>query len=921
MSAPSSSSLAWRDAPSLTAVLGPTNTGKTHLALDRMMARESGMIGLPLRLLAREVYDKIVRAKGRAAVALITGEEKIAPQTARYFVCTVEAMPVARRTAFVAIDEVQLAQDPERGHVFTQRLLHVRGDEETMLLGAATMRPLIQRLLPHAEHAGRERLSELTHTGPSKLTKLPRRSAIVAFSAEAVYAIAELLKRQRGGAAVVMGALSPRTRNRQVELYQSGEVDFLVATDAIGMGLNMDIDHVAFAALHKFDGRRRRMLRADEIAQIAGRAGRHTRDGAFGVTGDCPPMPEDIVNRVVTHEFQPVERLMWRNHELDYASVDRLLDSLNAPTPHKALRRVREAMDEAALRALADDPQIAPLVTDRAGVERLWNACQIPDFRKSTIDHHVRLTAAFARHLLTGSGCIPQDWAGAEIAKLDKTSGEVDALSARLAHIRTWTYAANRTDWFADPEHWRGVAREVEDRLSDALHENLTQRFVDRRTSALVRGLNAGATLEAHVTNEGDVVVEGHHVGRLDGLVFHPDHRGAALEGRALRNAALAALRPEIHRRLGALARARGEALALDSDGRIRWDGKTVGRLVAGPTALTPRVVLLGGEQAAAAARERAMRRLEAWVQSEIARDLSPLKALETAISDGDVQGLARGVAYRLVERLGALDRAQIADEVRALSMVERRALRALGIQFGEFMIFIPALVRPRPARLNALLLSAHQHADNHQTKRAFLPPAGRTSVAIEGRRDAQAYAAAGYRACGPRAVRFDIVERLAELARQARLAYAENAESKPSPERDPADDCSPSPDDKDAANPAPNQPQNRPQTERKPPGPDAPFALNTAMTSLLGCSQADLEGVFRALGYRRVRPRKGAPIDTDTPALWRVPRPHRAKARKPNADPQSANTPFAELAKLRAGSAASPSPRRRKRRPKAGRP
>ncbi len=880
--------------PSLTAVLGPTNTGKTHLAVERMLGHETGMIGLPLRLLAREVYEKVVRAKGVEKAALITGEEKIAPKTARYFVCTVEAMPVARRTSFVGVDEVQLAGDPERGHVFTQRLMHARGVHETMVMGAATMRPLISRLLPEAQHEQRERLSQLTHTGPAKLAKLPRRSAIVAFSADAVYAIAELLKRQRGGAAVVMGALSPRTRNAQVALYQSGEVDFLVATDAIGMGLNMDVDHVAFAALRKFDGRRRRGLRPDEIAQIAGRAGRHTNDGAFGTTGDCRPIPEDVVERVVNHDFQSVDRLVWRNHELDFSSVETLLSTLNAPPPDRALRRIRDAADEVAFRTLADDPEIRPFITHADGVRRLWAACQIPDFRKSTIDHHVRLIGSFARYLLSKSGRIPQSWAGAEIEKLDRSTGEVDALSARLAHIRTWTYAANRTDWFDDPAHWRGVTRNVEDRLSDALHERLTQRFVDRRTSALVRGLNAGNELEAHVAKDGSVLVEGHHVGHLEGLTFHPDNRGGALEGRALRNAALKALRPEIARRLRALEKTPNSAFSLGDDLRVRLHDHVVGVLSPGSSELSPKVRLVGADHAAAPVRDRAITRLEQWICDLIKDDLGPLYSLSEAISSGELPGLARGVAFQLVEGLGHVERRAIAKDIRALSADERKALRALGVKFGEFVIFLPALIKPKPARLCALLFATGARNTQSEDRPVFIAPAGRTSLPICSTIPPLGYAAAGYRPCGPRAVRLDILERLAELVRKARVEQAaatrpENAAAAIENKEPTAAAGAQTHNTSSPAQPAPSHP-----AEGGDPGPQSPFAVTPDMMNLLGCSSNDLEGVLQALGFRRVRNARtaaGDGVESNEPSLWRAPGGGKRRKRRLT---QSAQTPAA---------------------------
>ena len=538
----------------------------------------------------------MAREKGPSAVALVTGEERIAPADARYVVATVEAMPQAGDFAFVGVDEVQLAADPERGHVFTERLLNARGVEETMLLGAETMRPLVRTLIPRAEHDRRERFSTLTHVGPIKLTRLPRRTAVVAFSAEEVYAIAELLRRHRGGAAVVMGALSPRTRNAQVELYQSGEVDFIVATDAIGMGLNLDVDHVAFASLTKFDGSRRRALTPAEIGQIAGRAGRFRSDGAFGTTGDCRPIPEEAVTRVEEHTFEPVHALQWRNADLDFTDIEALQASLAAPPPDPALRRTREAVDEIALSALAEDADIGPRLRSEAALRRAWAACQLPDFRRATVDQHVRLIARVTRGLLGPGGRLPDTWLTAETERLDRTDGEVDALAARLAHIRTWTYVANRADWVAEPERWRATTQAIEERLSDALHERLTQRFVDRRSSAILRGLRLNADLLASVNDKGEIEVEGHYVGEVRGLTFHADRRGDRIDAKALSNAATKAVKPEIDRRLGALARDGDDAVRLEDDLTVAWRGDPVGRLVPGAHELAPRVELIGGD-------------------------------------------------------------------------------------------------------------------------------------------------------------------------------------------------------------------------------------------------------------------------------------------------------------------------------------
>lgn len=473
----------------LTAVLGPTNTGKTHLAVERMMGHASGMIGLPLRLLAREIYERVKTEKGARDVALITGEEKIAPPNARYFVCTVEAMPVERKVSFLAIDEIQLCADPDRGHIFTDRLFHARGEHETMFLGAETMRPRLKALFDHISFVERPRFSHLSYAGSKKISRLPRRSAIVGFSADNVYSIAELIRRQRGGAAVVMGALSPRTRNAQVELYQSGEVDFMVATDAIGMGLNMDVDHIALAGLEKFDGRAFRSLRASEIAQIAGRAGRYLKDGTFGTTADAPALSEEMIERVESHEFDSVRSLQWRNRNLNFATPEALISSLEESPKVKGLTRVREADDLRALRTLAKDNDIRACLGGPAAIKTLWNVCQVPDFRKTLHDEHAKLLGEIFVRLMGHNGVIDEDWIARQVGRLDNDNGDLDTLSARIAHTRTWTFVSNRRGWLDNPTHWQERSRAIEDKLSDALHTRLTQRFIDRRTSILMRRL------------------------------------------------------------------------------------------------------------------------------------------------------------------------------------------------------------------------------------------------------------------------------------------------------------------------------------------------------------------------------------------------------------------------------------------------
>ena len=572
----------------VTAVLGPTNTGKTHLAIERMLAHSSGMIGLPLRLLAREVYNKVVDRVGAGSVALITGEEKIKPANPRFWVSTVEAMPRDLDVAFLAIDEVQLGADFERGHVFTDRMLNMRAREETLVLGAATVRPMVERLLPGAHIVSRPRLSMLTYAGEKKLTRLPPRSAIVAFSAEEVYAIAELIRRQRGGAAVVLGALSPRTRNAQVALYQSGDVDYLVATDAIGMGLNLDVDHVAFAADRKFDGYQFRKLNPAELAQIAGRAGRATRDGTFGTTGRCDPFEPELVQALESHTFEPIRMLQWRNSDLDF--------SLDRRTCRPRLRRRRASRGLPARRprktfSFWNTPRAMRMCvrwrSSRRPSQRLWDACQVPDYRKIAPATHAELAVTLYGFLMR-EGNIPIDWFSQQVAQADRTDGGIDTLSNRIAHVRTWTFVANRPDWLADPEHWQDVTRAVEDKLSDALHERLAERFVDRRTSVLMRRLRENTMLETEIGKTGEVTVEGHVIGRLDGFMFAPAASTDASEAKALNAAAQKALAGEIETRATKLSQASNDQIVLASDGALRWTGDVVGKLIAGRRRAAP---------------------------------------------------------------------------------------------------------------------------------------------------------------------------------------------------------------------------------------------------------------------------------------------------------------------------------------------
>jgi ATP-dependent RNA helicase SUPV3L1/SUV3 len=746
------------------AVLGPTNTGKTHLAIERLLAHSSGIIGFPLRLLARENYDRMVAIKGARHVALITGEEKIIPPDARWFSCTVEAMPLDRHTEFVAVDEIQLCADPDRGHVFTDRLLHARGMVETMFLGAETIAPLIRHLVPTAHIETRPRLSQLSYAGPAKLVRLPPRTAVVAFSAAEIYALAELIRRRKGGCAVVMGRLSPRTRNAQVALYQAREVDFLVATDAIGMGLNMNVDHVAFAGLGKFDGHRPRRLTASEVAQIAGRAGRGMKDGTFGTTTECPSIPDEVVAAVEAHSFESLDMLCWRNSDLDFSSLDGLLDSLNAPPPRPGLMRGNEASDMETLTALSRDADIRTLANGRRRMRLLWDACQIPDFRKLADDTHARLCARVFGHVATDTH-LPTDWLAAQIASLDRAEGDIDTLMQRLSGVRVWSYIAARSDWVKDTVHWQAKAREVEDKLSDALHESLTTRFVDRRSAHLMRRLDEadGQELLSAVTIRGEVVVEGHDVGHVEGFDFVPDPLAVGDEKKLVLRAARRALRAEMPRRVGVLAAAADDAFGLTADHRVTWDGVPVAKLMRGAQPLRPRVQVLDSEFLDGAARERIRVRLQTWLDGQIRADLAPLFAAETMASDNPA---LRGPLHRLTESLGMIPGA---DE-ETLTADLRPRLRALGVRSGRFALFMPALMKSRSAAMRVRLWALH-----HGVPVPALPAPALVSVPAHQPDWPVGFAAmAGWVEAGPILLRLDIAEKIAaELGYRCRRGPA----------------------------------------------------------------------------------------------------------------------------------------------------
>ena len=743
------------------AVLGPTNTGKTHFAMERMLGHASGMIGFPLRLLARENYDRAVRLKGAGQVALITGEEKIIPAGAKYFLCTVESMPQDRIVAFLGIDEVQMCADPDRGHVFTDRLLHARGTAETIFMGAETIKPLIKQLVPEAEFLSRPRFSTLTYTGAKKITRLPPRSAVVAFSTAEVYTIAELIRRQRGGAAVVLGALSPRTRNAQVELYQNGDVDYLVATDAIGMGLNMDVDHVSFAETRKFDGRHVRHLQPAELAQIAGRAGRHMNNGTFGTAADINLLDAETIEQIENHDFEPLDQIHWRNPRLNFNSIEALQKSLSWRPDIKGLVKSRKGDDEIILQNLAGDPDIANMTTQPDTVRLLWEVCQIPDFGGVLSDAHARLLARLYRYLMAdgaGIGRLPHDWIATQVSRTERADGDIETLVQRIANIRTWTYIAHRADWLDDAAHWQARTRQAEDKLSDALHDKLTQRFVDRRSAHLVSRLKDGLDLLAAVKSSGEVIVEGHAVGHLKGFKFATDTDGVGAAAKAVSTAAVKALRSEIPRRLRALETTPAESLTLTDDGLIQWHGHSIGRLTQGSAILKPAIEPLPTDLLDAEQLQRLRRSLLEWLSTQITHHLAPLIRLQPNGQAG-LSGAARGLVFQLAEGLGSLPRVSAHEQIQALKPQDRKTLRKLGLTIGRHSLYLSALLKPAAVKMRRQLWLAF-----HRSRlRPALPHPGRVSLMRSESIQPAYFEAIGYRPFKTIAIRVDVLERLAE--------------------------------------------------------------------------------------------------------------------------------------------------------------
>ncbi|MEP7350051.1 MAG: helicase-related protein [Sphingorhabdus sp.] len=809
---------------SLTAILGPTNTGKTHLAVERMCAYSSGMMGFPLRLLAREIYDRVVAIKGASQVALITGEERIEPPNARWYICTVESMPVEKDVAFVAIDEAQLGADPERGHIFTDRMLNARGREETMILGSESLRPMIRKLLPDAEIISRPRFSTLSYGGAKKLSRLPKRAAIVVFSVEQVYAVAETLRRLRGGAAVVMGALSPRTRNAQVAMFQSGEVDYLVATDAIGMGLNLDVTHVAFAGLAKFDGARRRRLTVAEMAQIAGRAGRHQRDGTFGtLAGEGYEFTAEEVAAIENHDFPRLDWLYWREAEPRFDSIATLISDLEAKPDQPGLLAAPKAIDLAVLKRLAETPEVTELVRDPRSVARLWEAASLPDFRQMGEEYHARFIAPLFMQLAQGDGFLPYSYVTAELARLDTIQGDIATLSQRIAAVRTWTYISHRADWLAEPHVMAERAQALEEKLSDALHDALRQRFVDKRTSMLLRkGATDVGLVPVEIGDDSRVMVDGEDIGRLDGFAFRVDPGAKAGDRKLLLAAAERHLAAHLRQKARDVGMADDSEFALGPDGEgkpaIFWKGELLGVLAKGRSLMQP---AFRATKAVAGLEGDALReittRAEAWIEAQLTKAMGGIVGLQALAQEPGVDGSVRALAVQLADAGGIAGRHYLADAIAALPKEARGAARQGGIVFGALDIYHHAALKPAAAKWRVALFAARDDRPMPE-----LPP----ESAVHLKEWKFAHPAdcrnAGYRRIGDEYVRIDLAERVIKKAHEAR-------------------------------------------------GQANVFGMDMAFATSLGISEAGLAALMRDAGFRPTEAPAEAPVDAPTDAAQAV--------------------------------------------------
>ena len=685
----------------IVAVLGPTNTGKTFLAIETMLSFDSGMIGFPLRLLAREIYDKVIKKIDQNKVALITGEEKIIPANAKYYLCTVESMPINKNLEFVAVDEIQMCLDHERGHIFTDRLLNLRGEKTTMFMGSNSIKNIISKLEGDVHYINKKRLSKLTYSGHKKISRIERKSAIIAFSAEEVYAIAELLRRQKGGAAIVMGSLSPKTRNSQVELYQSGDVDYLVATDAIGMGINMDLENVYFSNLKKFDGKKLRRLNLAEIGQIAGRAGRYLNDGSFGITGDCTEINSEEVELLEKHKFDEINTIFWRNSDLNFNNENTLIRSLDNRPKEKWLKRINECEDEKVLKYFLKDVKNLKIDNSRNQLRLLWECCQIPDFVKKTYGHHVEIVGEVFNFLKDKKGKITNNFMKQKLSTLDKLDGNVDSISNRIANVRTWSYVSNKVNWVENQDYWIERTKNIEDKLSDRLHEELTKSFIDRRASVLARGLKQDVSFDTQIINNEKVMINNQFIGRLKGLKLDLDLKIGALDTdiKSLKKAARQNVGPEILSRIEKIKKT--GLINLKDDFKIYWNNFPIAQLISGKDYLNPEIKLIIDDMIDNDDQLKLTEYLNSWINKKIHEDLKNLIDLKDL---KESNASIRALAYQLYENNGVIKRDEVINFVKFLKQDERKILRGLGVKFGRYHIFLYRLFKPDAVSLRILL-------------------------------------------------------------------------------------------------------------------------------------------------------------------------------------------------------------------------
>ncbi len=693
----------------ITAVLGPTNTGKTHLAVETMLEYESGIIGFPLRLLAREIYDKCVKKIGAKNVALITGEEKIIPKSPKYYICTVESMPKDLIVDFIAVDEIQMCTDHERGHIFTDRLLNMRGEKITMFLGSHSMKHIISSLIDNVEFASRDRYSKLTYSGYRKISRLNPKTALIAFSIDEVYALAELIRRQKGGAAVIMGSLSPKTRNSQVELYQSGDANFLVATDAIGMGINMDIDNVSFSNLNKFDGKRTRKLHISEISQIAGRAGRHVNDGTFGITGDCKQLSADEVEKIEKHELNNINTLYWRNSNINFDSLDNLITSLDKKTNNEFLKRINDCEDEKVLKIIIKNNENKNNKYSKEYLKTLWECCQIPDFSKKAYGNHIEVVKKVFEFLTSKTGKVSNDFIKNQLKYLDRYDGNIDTLTNRISNIRTWSYVANKRNWVDNSDYWIEASKNIEDKLSDKLHEELTRSFVDKRISVLSRSLKQDIMLSTEIKNENEVIIDGQYIGRLNGIRLELELKSGSLKTdiKSLKKAARQAIAPELARRSKKIMES--EDLRFDENHKIYWMENPIAYLEKGKDYLNPKIELLVDEAIDNESREKLKLNLEKKIYKLIDEELSDLVKLTKTKFENNY---ARALCFQLFENNGVIKRENINQIVKNITKEERVKLRKVGIKIGRYHIFLPKMLKPSAVSLRIKLWKLYYPKD-----------------------------------------------------------------------------------------------------------------------------------------------------------------------------------------------------------------